>query len=98
MINKSNYIFFTNNVGKSKHMNAYEELLLKPNWNYHDVMFYADCKKSKAYEIMKTARTDYKGSVRFNSQCVSRDSVLQVLNTSIERETYILNQLKGKEE
>ena len=71
-------------------------LLLIPHWTYKDVCFYSNSKKTKAYEIMKVAREKYNGKVGFNSQCVSRDSVLLALGTSIEREIYILNQLKGK--
>ena len=69
------------------------ELLLKPNWNYHDVCAYVGCKKSTAYKIMGIAREKYNGTLRFSSQCVKRDSVLQVLETSIERELYVLNQI-----
>ncbi len=71
-----------------------EELLLTPNWNYKDVMSYVGCEKSKAYMLMKIAREDFNGNVRFNSQCVKRDSLLQVIETSIERELYILQILK----
>lgn len=67
-----------------------EELLLTPNWNYKDVMSYVGCEKSKAYMLMKIAREKFSGNVRFNSQCVKRDSLLQVIETSIERELYIL--------
>ena len=71
-----------------------EELLLKPNWNYHDVMNYIGCQKSKAFQLMKIARDEYGGTIRFNSQCVSRDSILLTLDTNIERETYILNLIR----
>lgn len=73
-----------------------EKLLLIPNWTCKDVCFYSNSKKTKAYEIMKLAREKYNGGVSFNSQCVSRDSVLLVLGTSIEREIYILKQLKER--
>ena len=73
------------------------ELLLCPNWNYHDICEYVGCKKSKAYELMAVAREKYKGSVRFNSRVITRDSLLQAIGTSIERELYILNSINTYE-
>lgn len=67
------------------------ELLLKPVWNYHDICEYLSCKKSKAYELMKIAREEHNGDVRFNPQVITRDSFLLTIQTSIEREIYILN-------
>ena len=75
-----------------------KELLSKPNWNYKEVMEYCDCKKSKAYEIMKVCKEKFGGSVRFNTKVVSRDSVLAYCGTTIERERYVINQLdKGND-
>lgn len=73
-----------------------QELLLKPHWNNKDICDYVECKKSKAYQIMGIAKTKFNGVVCFNSRCVLRDSVLQVIGTSIERETYILKQIKER--
>ena len=73
-----------------------QELLLCPNWNYHDVCEYARCEKSKAYQLIKVAKEQYKGTVRFNSRCVKRDSVLLAMGTSIEQETYIERRLNEK--
>lgn len=70
-----------------------EELLLKPCWNYKDVMFYCGVKKSKAFEIIKLCKEKLNGAVRFNDHAVKRDSVLTYMGTDIERETYILRQL-----
>ena len=72
------------------------ELLLKPNWNYHDVCEYVGCQKSKAYQLIDIAKKQFNGSLRFNSQCVKRDSLLQALETTIERELYVLNQMNER--
>lgn len=65
------------------------DLLTKPHWTYKDICEYAGCKKSKAYEIMDICKKEFNGELRFNQSCVSRDSVLNYLGTSIERETYV---------
>lgn len=70
------------------------DLLLKPTWNYRDIMAYAKCGKTKAFEIMRDGKKKYGGCVQISHQLVRRDSVLIVLGTSIEREIYILNQIK----
>lgn len=72
-----------------------QELLLKAVWNCKDVCEYLECKKSKAYELMKVARNQFSGDVRFNSRVVKRDSLLLAIGSYIEREIYILNQMKG---
>lgn len=71
-----------------------KELLLKPNWSVSDITFYLSCGKTKAYEIMRVARNKYKGNVACDSRCVSRDSLLLAIGSNIEREVYILNQIK----
>jgi len=73
-------------------------LLLKPNWSVKDIMKYTGFKKTKCYEIMKIAKTKYNGKVSISSSVVKMDSVLIVLNTSIEREAYKYHLLKRKEE
>ena len=67
-----------------------KDLLLMPVWNYHDVMLYCDVKKSKAYEIISICKKQLNGAVRFNPHGVKRDSVLEYLGTSIEKESYVL--------
>lgn len=71
-----------------------QALLLKPIWNNENICFFAECKKTKAYEIMKVAKQKYNGKVACDSRCVKRDSVLLVMGTSIEREVYLLKILK----
>ena len=71
--------------------------MLKPHWNYQDICIYCECRKSKAYEIIKVVKEKFNGSIRFNPSCVKRDSVLAFLGTSIERELYVKN-LKERRE
>lgn len=71
-----------------------QNLLLKPNWNCQNIMDYLECGKTKAYEYMAKARKHYNGSVSGNSDVVKRDSLLLTIGTSIEREIYILKNLK----
>ncbi len=74
-----------------------QDLLTKPHWNYLDICEYVGCKKSKAYQIIETCKKQLNGAIRFNPSCVSRDSVLAYLGTTIERETYIKECLERKE-
>ena len=67
-----------------------KDLLEKPVWNYYDVMFYCHVRKTKAYEIMTICRKELNGAVRFNPHGVKRDSVLEYLGTTIEKEIYVL--------
>lgn len=64
------------------------QLLSKPHFDYHDVMTYIGCGKTKAYEVMKICRRKYNGAIPHEPQCVTRDSVLVYLGSSIEREVY----------
>lgn len=73
------------------------KLLIKPNWNYSDVMNYCGVKKTKSYEIMALAKKHYNGTIPALPSYVRRDSVLGLLGTSIERETYINNHIKKEE-
>ena len=63
--------------------------LEKVLWNYKDVMFALDCKKSKAYEVMKTCRAEYKGAVKHEPSLITRDSVLAYMGSNLARENYI---------
>jgi len=71
-----------------------KELLLKPNWNYQDVMAYCQVQKSKAFQIMDIVKKQFNGNVLFNPHVVSRDGVLAYMDTSIERERYVIRQLE----
>ena len=74
-----------------------KELLATPIWSVREVMKYTGFKKSKAFEIMHECKEKLNGSVLFNSHCVSRNSVLSWLGTSIEVETYAIKQLEKEE-
>lgn len=73
-------------------------LLLKPHWDYLDICEYVECKKSKAYEIIKTCKEKFNGAIRFNPGCVTRDSVIAYCGSSIERELYVKNLVERREE
>lgn len=75
-----------------------DELLLKPHWDYVDICMYVGCQKSKAYQIMHIVRKKFNGSIRHESSYVKRDSVLEYLETSIERETYIKDLIERREQ
>ena len=66
-------------------------LLLKPHWNYKEIMSYCDVKTTKAYEIMAICRKRYGGTIKDLPQYVKRDSVLAFLGTTAEREIEIIN-------
>ena len=57
-------------------------------------MRFLDCKKSKAYEVIAIVKKKYNGNSNFGTGYVKRDSVLAFLDTSIERECYIAEQVK----
>ena len=67
-----------------------KNLLLKPVFNYRDVMAYCGVKKSKAFEIMKLCKEKLNGTVLFNKHAVKRNSVLEYMGTSLEQESYVL--------
>ena len=71
-----------------------EKLLLKPHWDYKDLMDYIGVGKSTAYQIIKVVKRFYNGEIIDQPSYVKRDSVLVYLGTSIERETYCLKLLK----
>ena len=71
-----------------------KELILKPAWDFHDVMKYTGRKKSKAFQIMQLVKEQFNGKVLFNPHVVKRDSVLAYLGTSVERERYVIKQLE----
>lgn len=73
------------------------ELLGNPCWNYKQVMTYCGVKKSKAFEIIKICKEHLNGKVLFDKSKVKRDSVLAYMETSIEHERYILQQLEKQE-
>ena len=75
-----------------------KNLLVKPAWDYKDVMTYCNVKKTKAFEIIKECKTKLNGKVIFNDHAIKRDSVLAYCGTSIERERYVIKQLEADEQ
>lgn len=73
-----------------------KDLLRLPIWNYKDLMQFLGCKKTKAYEVIAIVKKHFNGETSFSSSYVKRDSVLNYLGTSIEREIYIDEQIKRK--
>lgn len=57
-------------------------------------MSYLEVGRTKAYEIIKAVKRFYNGAVPNETSWVKRDSVLNYLGTSIERELYINETLK----
>ena len=73
-----------------------EQLLTKPHWDYHDIAEYLNCGTTKAIAIKNQAAREYGGSIRYMSQCVTVDSVMQCLGTTRERELEIVSNLERK--
>ena len=69
------------------------ELLLKPVWDYKDIMLWTNVKsKTTAIAIKKKAQESYKGYVPYGVKYVKADSVLAMFGTSRENE---LSLVKG---
>lgn len=73
-----------------------KELLMKPNWTYHDIAEYADCGTTKAIAIKNQALREFGGAIRYMSQCVTVDSVMKCIGTTRERELEIVSNLERK--
>lgn len=66
---------------------ATEALLLKPVWDYKDIMLYTNVKsKTTALAIKKKAQKYFNGFVPYGTQYVKSDSVLAIYGTSREKE------------
>lgn len=68
-----------------------ENLLLKPFWKYTDIMNYAGVSKGKAYEIMKTCKNKYNGTITYEPKYVTCESVLNYFGTTREKEISLLD-------
>ncbi len=68
------------------------ELLLKPVWDYKDIMTWTGVKsKTTALGIKKKAQRDFDGFVPYGTQYVKSDSVLAIYGTSRKQELEIRN-------
>lgn len=68
-------------------------LLTKPYWNYKDIMFYCDVKKTRAYGIMGECKDHHDGIIRYMGDCVTADSVMSFLGTTREKEIRIIREI-----
>lgn len=69
------------------------ELLAKNQWDYHDIMLYADVGATKAIAIKNKAIREHGGGVKYMSHRVTVDSVLECLGTTREKEVEIVSRL-----
>lgn len=66
------------------------EILSKPAWDYKDVMEYLNIKSpASAYKIMESARANG-GAIKFKSNMVTSNSVLELYGTNRKQELEIL--------
>ena len=71
------------------------ELLLKPVWDYKDIMEYTNVKsKTTALNIKKKAQKDFNGFVPYGTQYVKSDSVLAIYGTSRKQELDLIKEEK----
>lgn len=70
------------------------DLLTRPHWDYHCICEYVGCGSTKAIEIKNDAIKNHDGAIRYLSQCVRVDSVMEVLGTTREREIEILKSIQ----
>lgn len=75
-----------------------KELLTKPYWNYHDIADYCECGATKAVQIKNQALKEFGGSIRYMSQFVTVDSVMNCLGTTREKELGLIELAEGKAE
>lgn len=75
------------------------ELLLKPVWDYKDIMEWSSVKsKTTALAIKKKAQKYFNGHVPYGDQFVKSDSVLAIYGTSREQELKLRKGEKSGEE
>lgn len=71
-------------------MEERKKLLLKPVWDYKDIMKYFDVKQTFAYSIKERAIKECDGTVRIGNQYVKTNSVLALYGTSREEELEVI--------
>ena len=75
-----------------------KELLTKPHWTYHDIAEYLNCGTTKAIQIKNQALREFGGSIRYLSQCVTVDSVMECIGTTRDIEIEKIRKLSNEEE
>ena len=73
-----------------------EKYLLKASYDFKDVMALAECKKTKAYEVMEACRKRYRGSIPGRPGAITARSYWEYQGTTIEQEIRLLRMLKGE--
>lgn len=73
------------------------ELLAKPYWDYHDISEYLECGTTKAIQIKNQALREFGGSIRYLSQFVTIDSVMDCIGTTRDKEIEATCKLKFDE-
>lgn len=72
-------------------------LLNKTRFNYKDVMQIVGCKKTKAYDIMKIAKTSFNGQAGIFTSEIKPSALFLLLGTTIEEEIKKTKLLAGNE-
>lgn len=75
-----------------------KELLLKPVWDYKDIMKYFGVKTTAAFNIKHRAQDEFDGSVRWGNGLVKTDSVLALYGTNRKQELGILKAYENSDE
>lgn len=79
-------------------MEQKKELLLKPVWDYKDIMKYFGVKTNAAFNIKHRAQDEFDGSVKWGNGLVKTDSVLAMYGTSRKQELDILKTYENDDE
>jgi hypothetical protein len=75
------------------------QIITTPVWSLKEIMLFANVKsKTTATQIKKRAIKHFNGTVKYGSQFVKRDAVLEMFNTTAERELKILYETIQKSE
>lgn len=75
-----------------------KELLLKPVWDYKDIMNYFGVKHSQAYKLKKRAIKEHDGTVKIGATYVKTDSVLALYGTNRKQELDTIKVLENDDE
>ena len=75
-----------------------KELLLKPVWDYKDIMKYFGVKTTNAFKIKHRALDEQDGGVRWGNGLVKTDSVLALYGTNRKQELGILKAYENSDE
>jgi hypothetical protein len=74
------------------------ELLLKPVWNYKDIMEYFGVKTTLAFGIKHRALDEQDGYVKWGNGLVKTDSVLALYGTNRKQELEIIRSYENNDD